>query len=432
MKRWMIVLAAVAALTVIGGAGYWGYLTQQTAVPTQPTTPVTIAVTQGDVQRTVTAPGQLVGTRQQMLGMDVDGRLIELNVRPGTAVFAGDLIAKIDPSPYQTALTLAQIELTQAQEALAQQLAEAELAAANSEALVGSAQAQFPLLTAAEVNLQLAREAEARAENEYNKALDRSWEPAEVVEAYRLELQFAQANRQIAEAEYNSVLNQRWAVGQQVEAQQTELDRANLSVDFLQNTGVDALLETAVSQAEANLAATVLVAPFDGVVLEVFVTPGEAVSAGTNLVLLADPSQGEVRTTVIEEDLADVEIGQPAELFFDARPDLAVQGTVARLVPQRVLGEARPLYHVYITLDEPLPEDVFPGMTVDASIIVAEELDTVRLPRTLIRPRSDGTAVVQLWQNGQRVEREVVVGLRGDVFMAIQSGLQPGDEVVGE
>lgn len=432
MKRWMIVLAAVLALGAIGGAGYWGYLSQQTAVPLQPTAPVTIAATQGDVQKTVTAPGQLVGTQQMMLGMDVDGRLVELNVRPGTAVSAGDIIAKIDPTRYQNALTLAQIALAQAQDALARQLAEAELTAANSEALVGSAQAQFPLLTAAEVNLQLAREAEARAQNEYNKVLDRHWEPAEVVEAYRLELEFAQANRQIAEAEYNSVLNQRWAVGQQVEAQQTELDRARLTVDFLREAGVDPLLETAVSQAEANLAATVLTAPFAGVVLDVLVTPGEAVGAGTNLVLLADPSLGEVRTTVIEEDLADVQIGQPAELFFDARPDLAVQGTVARLVPQRVIGEARPLYHVYITINERLPEGVFPGMTVDASIIVAEELDTVRLPRTLVRPRSDGTAVVELWQNGQRVERELVVGLRGDVFMAIQSGLEPGDAVVGE
>ncbi|WP_420631334.1 HlyD family efflux transporter periplasmic adaptor subunit [Candidatus Leptofilum sp.] len=432
MKRWMIILAAMLGLAVVGGAGYWGYVSQQTAVPTTPPAPVTIAATQGDVQKTVTAPGQLVGTRQQMLGMDVDGRLIELNVRPGTAVSAGDIIAKIDPTSYQNALNIAQIELAQAQDALAQQVAEAELAAATNEALVGSTQAQFPQLTAAEVNLNLAREAEAWAENEYNKALDRHWEPPEVVEAYRLEWQRAIANRQIAESEYNAVLNQRWAVGQQVEAQQTELDRANLAVDYLRETGVNPLLETAVAQAEANLAATVLYAPFDGVVLDVFVTAGEAVGAGTNLVLLADPSLGEVRTTVIEEDLADVQLGLPAELFFDARPDLAVQGTVARLVPQRVIGEARPLYHVYITVDEQLPDGVFPGMTVDASIIVAEELDMVRLPRTLVRPRSDGTAVIQLWQNGRRVDREVTVGLRGDVFMVIQSGLQPGDEVVGE
>ena len=79
--------------------------------------------------------------------------------------------------------------------------------------------------------------------------------------SYRVEWQHAIANRQIAESEYNAVLNQQWAVGQQVEAQQTELDRANLAVDYLRESGVDPLLETAVSQAEANLAATVLTRP---------------------------------------------------------------------------------------------------------------------------------------------------------------------------
>ena len=136
------------------GAGYWGYLSSQTAEPVAPPAPVTIAATQGDVQKTVTAPGQLIGTQQMMLGMDVGGRLVELNVRPGTAVSAGDVIAKIDPTSYQNALHIAQIELAQAQDAWAQQLAQAELTAATTEAQVGATQAQFPLLTAAEVNLQ--------------------------------------------------------------------------------------------------------------------------------------------------------------------------------------------------------------------------------------------------------------------------------------
>lgn len=432
MKRWFLVLLIILGLVIVGGAGYWGYLSNQTAEPVAPLAPVTIAATEGDVQRTVTAPGQLVGTQQMMLGLDVDGRLIELNVRPGTVVSAGDIIARIDPTRYETALEIAQIELAQAQSSLDQQLAQAELNTANSEALIGATQAQYPLLTAAEVNLQLAREAEQRAWVEYDKAINRHWEPPEVHEAYRLEWAHAQANTKVAEADYNGVLNQRWAVGQQVEAQQTELERAQSSLAFLQTAGVNELLQTAVNRAEADLEATVLRAPFDGVILDVLVTPGEAIGSGMNLVLLADPAVGEVRTTVIEEDLADVQIGQPAELFFDARPDIAVQGKVARLVPQRVVGEARPLYHVYVTLEDRLPEGVFPGMTVDASIIVAERFGTVRLPRTLVRPRSDGSAIVELWQNGRRVERQIQVGLRGDVFIAVESGLEPNDQVVGQ
>jgi multidrug resistance efflux pump len=55
---------------------------------------------------------------------------------------------------------------------------------------------------------------------------------------------------------------------------------------------------------------------------------------------------------VIEEDLPLLQIGQPVEVFFDAVPEAAVHGRVARIVPQRLSGEDRPLYPVYITLDE--------------------------------------------------------------------------------
>mgnify|MGYP002713024922 CR=1 FL=1 len=427
---WMIGL--VLALVVIGGAGYMGYAQTASATPEVPTKPITVAVSQGDVQKTVTAPGQLVGTQEQLLSMGVNGRLAALNVRPGTIVQAGDLLAKIDPTPYENALEIAQMQLAQAEAAYQQQLLEAELAVASSEAQVGSAQAQIPSLTTAEINLQAARDAESRAAYEYQKAVDRHWETEQVKEAYRLEWVNTQQAVKIAEAQYNAVLSQQWGVSQQVEALQTDVEKADLTAQFLRDAGVSPLLQTAVSQAEKDLAATELVAPFTGVVLDVYVKPGASVADGEALILLADPTQGEVRTTVIEEDLSLVQVGQVVELFFDARPEVELQGQVSRIVPQRVQNEARPLYHVYISLEDTLPEGVFAGMTADASIIVDAEQAVLRLPRAVVQPKSDGTAVIELWRNGQRVEQMVSVGLKGDIFIAIHDGLQEGDEVVGE
>lgn len=432
MKIVVWIVGIVLALAVIGGAGYLGYARTNTAVPETPPAPITVAVSQGDVQKTVTAPGQLVGTQEQLLSMGVNGRITELNVRPGSIVQAGDVLARLDPAPYENALEIAQIQLAQAEAAYQQQLTEAALAVESSEAQVGSAQAQIPSLTTAEINLQAARDAESRAAYEYQKAVDRHWEPPEVQEAYRLEWVNAQQNVQIAQAHYDAVLNQQWGVSQQVQALRTDVEKAGLAAQFLQNAGVDPLLQTAVSQAEKELAATELVAPFSGVVLDVYVKPGTAVASGEALLLLADPVQGEVRTTVIEEDLSLVQIGQRAELFFDARPEVEVQGIVSRIVPQRVQGEARPLYHVFISLEDDLPQGVFSGMTADASIVVAEALDVLRLPRAIVRPKSDGTAVVEIWRNGTRTEQTITVGLRGDIFIAIQDGVQVGDEVVGE
>ena len=186
----------------------------------------------------------------------------------------------------------------------------------------------------------------------------------------------------------------------------------------------------ALSRAQADLEAATLVAPFGGVVLEIHAHPGQAVAAGTGLISLADSSALEAEVTVIEEDLPLVQVGQEVELFFDAQPDAIVEGTVARLVPKRLPGD-RPLYPVYVALDE-LPEGLFPGMTVDVSIIIGGRSDVLRLPRALVRARSDGTAQVRVWTHDQIEVRTVRVGLRGDVYVEILDGLHEGEQVVGQ
>ncbi len=432
MRRLIFILALLLGATAVAIAAFQGYKNRQTTATLPEPTPITVPVTRGSVAQTVTAPGQLVGVQEQMLGVDVDGRLLELNVRPGSIVQAGDIIARLDPTPYETALQTAQIQLDQAEAAYQQQLATAELAVAAGEAQVQSTQAQIPSLTAAEINLQAAREAETRAAYEYQKAQDREWEPPEVVEAYRLEWVNAQRAVELAEAEYNQMRNQQWSVSQQANALSKNVAQTDLQAQFLAESGVEPSLTQAVAEAEKMLTKTVVSAPFAGVVLDVLARPGEQVAAGTNLILLTDPAEGEVRTTVIEEDLALVTIGQPAEIYFDARPDVVVSGQVARIVPQRVAGEARPLYYVYLSMNDALPEGVFPGMTADASLLIEQAEDVLRLPRALVATRSDGTATVDVWENGRSVPHDITIGLRGDVYVAVLDGLVEGDEVVGE
>ena len=432
MRRTIFILVIIFGITAVSLGAFFGYQNAQPPASTVPQKPVTVPVSKGDVAQTVTAPGQLVGLQERMLGVDVNGRLQELTVRPGSIVKAGDVIARLDATPYETALQTAQIQLAQAEAAYDQQVAAAALAVAAGEAQIQSTQAQIPPLTAAEINLQAASEAESRAAYEYQKAQDRHWEPPEVVEAYRLEWVASQRAVEMAQADYNQLLNQQWSVSQQVNALSKNVEQTNLNAQFLADSGIDPLLRLAVAEAEANLAKTVISAPFDGVVLEVMARPGEQLPEGANLLLLTDPTMGEVRTTVIEEDLSQVAIGQPAEIYFDARPDVAVMGEVARIVPQRVAGEPRPLYHVFLSLDDPLPEGVYPGMTADASLLIDNTADVLRLPRALVAARSDGTATVEVWENGRSVPQDIQVGLRGDVFIAVEDGLAEGDEVVGE
>ncbi len=432
MRRIIFIVVFVLGTTAVTSAAFLGYQNTQTVTATPLAKPITVPVSKGDVAQTVTAPGQLVGVQERVLGVDVNGRLLELIVRPGSIVHAGDTIARLDPAPYETALQTAQIQLELAEAAYQRQLTDAELSVVAGEAQMQSTQAQIPSLTAAEINLQAAREGETYAAYEYQKAQDREWEPPEVVESYRLEWVAAQRSVEFAEAEYSQILNQQWSVSQQVSAMSANVDQTNLNVEYLTESGVNPLLQLAVDEAEANLAKTIITAPFDGVVLELLARPGEQLPAGANLLLLTDPAQGEARVTIIEEDLSMIAIGQAAEIYFDARPDVVVAGEVSRIVPQRVVGEARPLYYVYLTLNDPLPDGVYPGMTADASLFIDSANDELRLPRALVAARSDGTATVKVWENGSSVSREIAVGLRGDVYIVVLDGLLDGDEVVGE
>lgn len=427
-----IAISILFLLALLAPLGYTAYHRRAAAaVAATPPPPPTIPVTRGEVALTVTAPGRLVGVQETVLSLPVGGRLVALDARPGQVVRAGDVLARVDDAPYRAARQRAQLALDQATAQHAHDLAELALATESGRAQVDAARAGFDPLTAAELAVQAAVEEEARALNEYNKALDRPWEPADVVEAYRLEHVAAQRRRAVAEADLAAAQNRRWAAGEEVAARQADLSRSEAELAYRTGRGVDPLLRLAVAQAEADLAGVALTAPFDGVVLDVAVRPGETVAAGQTLLLLADPAALEAETTVIEEDLPLVRPGQPAELFFDARPDVAVAARVARIVPRRVPNEDRPLYTVYLTLDDAPPAGVVPGMTVDAAILIDRRADALRLPRALLPAGSD-TATVEVWRDGRRHSRAVEAGLRGDVYTELLSGLAEGEQVVAE
>ena len=387
------------------------------------------------------APGQLAGVTEQVLSAGVGGILADMNVRLGDRVTAGQVLAQIERRPYEEALSLAQLKLAEAEDELARQIANAELAVQTSETGVTGAQANYPSLTATQIKVQQAQQALADAQSVYSKAFDpgRDWELNDPFRADSLkaereaaprQVQFAQDTLAIAQAELAGVQSQSWANSQNVTAAQIGVERSQMELDTLRQEGVDPLLQWDVDKAQADLNATTVTAPFDGVVSEATVRVGENVGAGQSLLVLADVSQGELVASVIEEDLPLVQARQKADIYFDAAPDAIVSGTVDRIVPRRT-GTDRPLYPVHISLPQ-LPENLLPGMTADAIIVIERHMDALRLPRALVRAGSDNMATVEVW-NGRTTElREVEIGLRGDTYVEILSGLVEGELVVGQ
>jgi HlyD family secretion protein len=497
MKRWMLVVAIVLVIGMVVAAGYLGTQSAQGKDTPGTEKPSTVAVTRGDVQTTVTAPGHLVNAREALLAFGVSGKLAQVNVQPGLKVSAGQVLAQLDQAPLLEGVSTAQANLDAAQARMDQLQAgpsPAEWAAAQL-ALTG-AEARLRALiagpSAAELAASEAEVAAARNELDHQRSLP---DPSALIQA-QAQLDKAAAVLQQAQAAYDRVkgrpdvgmLPQALALQQatidyqtaragldaarqkatpaaleaaqarlaaavarrdqlragpsadelalaelQVEKARADLDQLAAgpgAADLRQAQAAVNLARLSLTKAQADLAAATLVAPFDGTVLEVSAGPGEGIAAAAVLIRLADGSRLEVEATVIEEDLPLVRAGQQVEMFFDARPEAQVQGSVVRIVPERLPGD-RPLYPVYITIAD-LPEGLLAGMTADASIVVDSRQDVLLLPRVLVGARSDGTATVQVWTDGEVKERTVQVGLRGDVYVEILDGIAEGEEVVAQ
>jgi HlyD family secretion protein len=462
MKRWIIIAGIILALGVIGGAGYLGYLSSNAHADAAIQAPPTVAASVGEVVLSVTAPGSAVNTRQVDLSMGVSGQLGQVLVKAGDVVKKGQVLARMSsPETFQAAVTSAELQVLQAQKALddlvnsaPQAAAQAQVALAQAQKAVTDAQNARDLLNYSRGQNGNADAAWAEyylAVDAYNRALDRFNNVQNLSESDP-----ARASAQAALVAAQQYMQQKKAIVDWYTSGPSDNDiaqadaalalaRANLTTaqnnyDRLQNGPDPQALQSAqytlqdaqdqLAQAKSNLHKVDLVAPFDGVVTSVAATDGQMVSDGAAILTLTDPKAMEVDATVVEQDFPLVAAGQAVTLYFDALPEANVTGKISRIVPQRLSG-AQANYLIAISLDN-IPDHLVDGMSADASIVIDQRQNVLRLPRSLVRARSDGTAQVEVW-NGLAVEKRTVeVGLKGDSYTEILSGLQAGDLVVAQ
>jgi RND family efflux transporter MFP subunit len=192
-----------------------------------------------------------------------------------------------------------------------------------------------------------------------------------------------------------------------------------------------ALVQANLEKAQADLGiltAGAIIAPSDGVILKSNAEIQKSIPAGTSLFTIHNSGDIEVQTTVVEEDFPYVAVGQKVELYFDALPDMEASGVVSRILPKRVSSD-RPLYYMFIRLDK-VPEHLVDGMTADAAVLIAQRQQVLCLPRALVHASSGNTATVKIWNGITTEERQIEIGLRGDVYLEILSGLKEGEKVV--
>jgi membrane fusion protein, multidrug efflux system len=105
MKKRVVVPALLIAAIAAGGLLYFTHihpLEKVEAEPTPPAVPIVAGtVTQHDVPIYLTGVGTVIAYNTDVVRAQIQGQIISINFTEGQTVHAGDLLAQIDPRPYQ-------------------------------------------------------------------------------------------------------------------------------------------------------------------------------------------------------------------------------------------------------------------------------------------------------------------------------------------
>ena len=215
---------------------------------------------------------------------EVGGKIVEVMVKDGQTVHRGDLLFRIDPEPFRL-----QIKQADAQIALAQ---------ANVVALENSSDLSGADIAGAREDIAFAQATLSRQQALWNRGFTTKadYQAAQhAVAQAREELRAAEARQAAARAKL--------ATGPQVPGENPQVAAAKA--------------QRAV--AELNLNRTTIRAPMDGRVAQADrLQVGNQIIQGVPVLTLVATNSTYVEANFKETDLADMKVGQPAEVRFDA------------------------------------------------------------------------------------------------------------------
>lgn len=185
--------------------------------------------------------------------------------------------------------------------------------------------------------------------------------------------------------------------------------------------------QAAYDGAEDALRKSSIQAPFDGIVYSLPAKQGAFVQTGDLLLQEADLSRVIVRAFVDEPDIGRLQLGQKAEITWDAVPGRTWIGTV-NTVPSTIkpflsrnVGEATCLLENHDLR-------LLPNDNVGVTIVVAEHTDVLTLQRDALHIDESGSYVFRI--AGDRVKRQPIeFSLQNLTRVEIASGLSEGEAV---
>lgn len=414
---WIVIILVVVALIAGIVAKKKGLIgkPEETKIATE-------KVTKRTIVEVVSANGKIAPEFEVKLSPDVSGEVIELYVKEGDQIKAGQLLAKINPEIYLSNYdrTIAALNTSQAN-------------LANSKARLAQVNSQF-------IN--------ARSSHERNEKLH--------------------SQKTISDAEYESSKANYEVAKAEIEAAEESVKAAAFSVKSA---------EAGVKESKENLTKTSIYAPVGGTISKLNIEKGERVAgasqfgSGTEILRIANLQTMEVNVSVNENDIVRVTLNDTALVEVDAYQNRKFKGIVTEIstsantvgvsadqvtnfeVKIRILPES---YKDLIPADKPNDSPFRPGMSATVDIRTESLANVLTLPIQAVTTRSDTSKnapvaepkaeeesddntkkkleVVQeyvfLYDNGIAKMAKVKTGIQDNAYIYIVEGLKEGQEVI--
>lgn len=397
-KKWGLIGAGVLIVAIIGITTAAKSRNKATEVRIEP-------VERRDLVASVTASGQVQPQTKVDLSADITGRVVRLAVKEGDMVSKGQFLLEIDPSQYK---------------------ASAERAAA----AVASARSQA----------STARPSLIQAQRNYERLLA-----------------LKKANPTLVSDE-------------QVEQLRTQVEVAKAQLESA-NNGI-AQSQASLRDAQSLLAKTTIFAPMSGRITRLNVQEGETAIMGTlnkdaaTLLTISDMSVLETKVKVDETDVSRISLGDSTVIQIDAFPDTTFVGRVTKISNSSIKAGGSSIsggstdqaidYEVTVQLLNS-PPATRPDFSSTAKIITDTRRNvlsvpiialTVREPEPIAKGDSgavtlghtktpikevgkkEAEGVFVVGTDNKVIFHPVKVGIAGEKYFEILSGLKPGEKIV--
>lgn len=443
----LLLLALLAAFALTACASTDEVVPAEQAVPTSTPIPTaqavarpTVVVQRGNVEDTLEFSGRWLPRDQFELSFEVGGSVRSVNVRRDDSVTAGQLIAdlQIDDlerqlTSQQLSLETAELSLTSGTDSTLDSVTSAEIQLANAKLNLEAAQNNRPWtsVASAELNLQDAQRNLDNAQRAYDDAISRSDSSASVTTQAWQNLEAAKRNLRSSELSYSSAAQSYNNNDYNIKQLENAVIQAEINLENARAGGGNdpqavqnvRSIQLQIDQINEQIRQSSLYAPFDGVVLDVSIQPGDSVQAYTAVISIGKPNPREIVATLAFSDVQTLNPEQIGVCQVANQPDTAVQCIIRRM--PLTSTEADQTVRVAASMDDLAS----PGALIEVTMALEVRENVLWLPPSAIRTYQGRQFVLLQVPDGER-RVDIETGLETDDRVEIISGLAEGEVVI--